>query len=102
MHAFLGQAFAQSRGKPVSFNSLLASTGARSAALAGGIFYQLLVLAARGVVRVQQRDQYGDMLVTKTDVFERTRASNGGSSGSSVAAAAAAGSQRASARSSRQ
>ncbi|KAL1524073.1 hypothetical protein AB1Y20_018983 [Prymnesium parvum] len=76
MYVVLGRAFEESDGQALSYDAMIAQTvGPDKRRIVAGCFQELLFLASKGLIDLEQRRPYANIIVSKTDRFETVHAS---------------------------
>jgi hypothetical protein len=75
MYTALQGAFDESSGEPLSYNAMVAGTRSiNKRKVVAGCFQELLFLTTHGIIELQQRKAYGNILVAKTELFDTAAA----------------------------
>lgn len=72
MYKMLKGAYQVSSDKPLSYNAMISGTrgSAQKRKVVAGCFQELLFLTTHGIIELQQRKPYADILVSKTELFD--------------------------------
>ena len=72
MYTMLKGAFEESQDEPLSYNAMVAGTRASTnkRKVVAGCFQELLFLTTHGIIELDQRKAYGNILVSKTEIFD--------------------------------
>jgi len=73
MYAMLGGAFEESGGQGLSYDAMVAKTKGHSVKkrrVVAGCFQELLYLSTHGLIDISQSKPYGDIIVTKSELFD--------------------------------
>ena len=81
MFSVLRKAYAESAAPTLSYKALASATQPSAARrrVVAGCFQELLFLSTHGLVSLTQDRPYGDILVAKTERFDRTNVADGSS-----------------------
>ena len=76
MYSMLKVAFGDSSDAPLSYNAMIATTrnSAQKRKVVAGCFQELLFLTTHGIVELNQKKAYGNILVAKTELFDNVAA----------------------------
>ena len=76
MYTMLKGAFGDSSDAPLSYNAMIHTTRntAHKRKVVAGCFQELLFLTTHGIVELTQRKAYGNILVSKTELFDTVAA----------------------------
>ena len=70
MYKMLSTAFDESTDEPLSYNAMIATTRtSEKRKVVAGCFQELLFLTTHGLIELDQRKPYGNILIAKTELF---------------------------------
>ena len=72
MYAMLSDAFDESAGMGLSYDAMIAKTKSKQKRrVVAGCFQELLFLTTHGLTELAQHKPWGDIVVTKTEMFDQ-------------------------------
>ena len=76
MFSMLREAFDESSGAALSYSAMVHGTkaSANKRKVVAGCFQELLFLTTHGIIELQQRKAYGNIVVAKTELFDEVQA----------------------------